>query len=150
MDVWFTWARKEAECEWCPKKIVRKTPMVVTKLWRKGQADVRKWNIIHYYHPECYIAQGLDYLDKHPFTEVNAGKKKGRPEIVLSEEDKKARIALLKKKSNLEGRIRIIKEKGKKDAVLKEAELTVQLAEVMQEIEKVGGAPTVWKEGKHE
>jgi hypothetical protein len=146
MDVWFKWARKDADCEWCGKVIHRKTAMVVTKLWRKGDADKRKWNIIHYYHPECYIAQGLHYLADNPFTEVEPGKKKGRPEIQLCEEDKKTRIALLKKKSNLEGRIRAIKAKKKKDAIVKEAELTVQLAEVMQEIERVGGAPAVWKE----
>lgn len=146
MDVWFTWARNEATCEWCPDKIKRKTPMVVTKLWNKGQADSRKWNIIHRYHPACYLAQGLDYLDKHPFTEVHEGEVKGRPAIQLSPEDRKKRLALLKKRAALDQRLKNLK-KGyhpEADYIVREAAIYVEIAQVIQEIVTVGGIPKSW------
>jgi len=74
MDVWFTWCKRTAKCKWCEKPILVATPMVMKRLWRKGNPDSRKINLTFYYHPQCSLAEGMDYLEQHPYV---AGLKRG-------------------------------------------------------------------------
>ena len=141
MDIWFKWCQKPggATCNWCEKTIERATPMVVTRLWRKGDENSRRWNITKYYHPECYLAQGLDYLERNPFSSKVGGSKK----MELKPYARKYRLKLLRKKASLVQRKQRLKIPYP-DRVLYEARIDEQIAGLAAQIATVGGIPKSW------
>lgn len=141
MDVWITHCKRTAKCRWCEQPIIKGEPMVVGKVWRKGNPNERKWNIKLYWHPNCWLAQALDYLRRTPF--VSAGGR-GRPKLKLSEEDTKTRYLLLRRKSALEQRRRKLKCVYP-DRILAEARIDARIEELAKEMEEVGGVPRKWK-----
>lgn len=142
MDVWFTHCQRKAKCKWCEQPIEKATPMVITRLWRKGDENSRRWNITNYYHPNCYLAQGMDYLETHPYSPRG---NRGRPKIQLSEEDKRKRYLLLRRKAALEQRKRKLKT-SYPDNALMIARIDTQIIEICMEITLVGGVPKGWVE----
>lgn len=142
MDVWFTHCQRRAKCRWCEKPIEKSKPMVITRLWRKGDENSRKWNITNYYHPECYLAQGLDYLERNPYSPRG---NRGRPKLHLSEEDKRKRYLLLRKKAALDQRKRKLKT-SYPDSALMVARIDAQIVEICMDIALVGGVPKSWVE----
>ena len=145
MDVWFRWARKQATCNWCNKKVERKEPEVVCKMWSKGDPNSRRLNFYRYYHPKCYLEQGMNYLRDHPFTDVNEGQKKGRPFLELNVEKHEHRVKLLKRKASLDQRKRNLKAANLADFALKEALLDTEIYKLVLEIKDFGGVPEKWK-----
>lgn len=146
MDVWFTWCKRTARCSWCDSPIKVSEEMIVKKYWRKGIEDNRKWNIKFYYHPDCYIAEGRDYLRRNPYSACIAGVSRGRPALRLTPEAKRERDLILRRKAALEQRRKIIRQGDGHiaDKALQEAKIDEKIAELMGEIMKVGGIPPSW------
>ena len=142
MDVWFTWCQRRAKCRWCEQPIEKGKPMVITKLWRKGDENSRKWNITNYYHPECYLAQGMDYLERNPYSPRG---NRGKPKLQLSEEDRRKRYLLLRKKAALEQRKRKLKTSYPDNALML-ARIDTRIVEICMDIALVGGVPKSWVE----
>lgn len=119
--------------------------MVTVFFWRKGDEGSRRWNYALYYHPQCWVDQGLDYLKMNPYVSRNVREPiPVTPRLSsLTEEQKEYRITLLRRRGSLVQRKRNIKV-GYPDRVLAEAGLDKQMAEIMVEIAEVGGIPPKW------
>ena len=139
-NVYMTWCQRKAICKWCEFAIEAGTPMVTVFFWHKGDEDHRQWNKKLYYHPQCWVGQGLDYLKMNPYVPYVR-----KPKAKLSEEQRKQRAALLNRKCSLEQRRRNVKS-GYPDRLLVEARLDRQIAELMMEMIPVGGIPKRWLE----
>ena len=139
MDIWIKWTRKQAICRYCDKPILVATPMVVGKIWRKGDETKRSWNIKLYWHPQCWIANAMDYLSRNPYTQGN----KGRPKLQLSEEDGRKRYLLLRRKAALDQRKKKLTATYP-DRALQEAKINTQILDIMMDIAGIGGIPKKW------
>ena len=137
-NVTMVWCQKKATCRWCEQPIEVATPMVRVFFWNKGQEDNRRWNVQHCYHPECWIKQGLDYLNKNPYVPKNK-------RIMLSKEDARKRFLLVRKFHALVQRKDNIKSEYP-DNILTEARITNQMVEIMLEMALLGGVPKSWAE----
>jgi len=139
-NVTMRWCRKQATCRWCNKPIEIGTPIVAVLFWNKGNPDSRRWNVQICYHPQCWVDQGLDYLNRNPFVPHRRGVKSK-----LSEEDRKKRYLLVRRFHALEQR-----KKNSKldypDNLLMDSRLTKQMTDIMLDMAKVGGIPKSWVE----
>ena len=133
------WCERQAGCKWCDKPIEAGNPMVAVFYWNKG-ADGRRWNTKQYYHPNCWIEQGLDYLKMNPYVPYVR-----KQRLVLNDEDRKLRYMLLRRKSALDQRRRNLKS-DYPEKVLIEARLDGKVAELMIQMITVGGIPKKWLE----
>jgi hypothetical protein len=140
MDVWFSWAKRPANCAYCKQPINTGEPSVVKKLWRRGNEDSRKINLTFHYHPECHYVEGLEYLTMNPY---NPGEKRGPKVVGLCEEDYKRRLQLLQKKASLEQRKKKLKG-SLPDHELRVAQINLDIMSLMAEIAQVGGIPKNW------
>lgn len=137
-NVTMRWCRKQAMCKWCPEPIEIGTPMVAVMFWNKGNPDSRRWNVQICYHPQCWIEQGLDYLNRNPFVPHKRGRK-----VTLSVEDRRKRYLLVRRFHALEQRIKNIKAPYPDD-LLVESRLLKQMADIMLDVARVGGIPKSW------
>ncbi len=149
-NVYFAWNKRIASCAYgCGKDILVKEPVVIVFFWRRGGDDHAKFNIKKYYHPQCWIAQGMDYLGTHPY---QAEGERG-PKITLSQADHRKRFLLLRRKGALEQRRRNVKCQDAQRALVL-ARLDAAIAACMLEIAEVGGIPKRWIEqmlvGEHD
>lgn len=117
--------------------------MVNVFFWNKGSEDKRKWNVKIYYHPQCWIDQGLDYLKMNPYVPRTRWSGTTRSKNPLTEEERKLRYKLLRRKASIDQRLRNLKA-DYPDRVLVEAKLNMDIANLMLEIAKVGGIPRKW------
>lgn len=139
-NVCMVWCQRQANCGWCDKPIEVATTEVTVFYWNKG-ADGHRWNVKRYYHPQCWIDQGVDYLNLHPYC---AGERRGpKPNLSLSKEEMDKRLHLLRKKATLEQRKRNLDPKRADylSAVLK---LEIKVLDTIQEIAPIGGVPRKW------
>jgi hypothetical protein len=134
------WCRKQATCKWCDKPIEIGTPLVAVFFWNKGNENSRRWNVTLYYHPQCWVDQGLDYLERNPFVPHRRGRVR-----TLSNEDARKRFLLVRRFHALEQRKRNIKAPYP-DNLLVEERLTKQMVDVMLDVANLGGAPKSWSE----
>lgn len=134
-----TWCKRKAKCRYCPESIVKGTPMVTGKLWRKGNPDSRKINLRFYWHPQCWVKQGLDHLSLHPYS----GGNRGRKQLKLSEEDSKLRYKLLRRYAALRQRITKLASTYP-DNIFPILRIETQMKETASQIDKVGGIPPKW------
>ena len=143
-NVCINWCHHTAKCRWCEQPIKPGIGMVTVFFWNKRkEADNRKWNITHYYHPECWLEQGLDYLRKNPYvphTRWDLTTKKDSP---LTDEQRKYRYILLRRKAALDQRLRNLKPDNP-DRTLYEARIGASIANIMVEILEYGGVPKKW------
>ena len=142
-NVYMTWCSHKAKCRWCEKPITAGTEMVNVFFWNKGSDDKRKWNVRHYYHPQCWIDQGLDYLKMNPYVPRTRWSGTTRSKNPLTEEQRKLRYKLLRRKASIDQRLRNMKS-DYPERVLVEARLNMDIANLMLEITKVGGIPRKW------
>jgi len=136
-NVCINWCKRKATCKWCEQLIEAGGPMVTVFFWNKG-ADGHRWNVKLYYHPQCWVKQGLDYLKMNPYVPYVRKRK-----LELSKEDSKYRYILLRRKAALDQRKRNLKTEFP-DRVLMEARIDAKIAGIMIEIVKVGGVPKKW------
>jgi len=139
MDVWMTWVKRKTRCRYCGETMEKATPMVTGKLWRKGNPESRKINIRFYWHPQCWVKQGLDYLSLHPYSSGS----RGRKQLKLGEEDAKLRYKLLRKYAALRQRVTKLATKYP-DNVLPILRIETQMKETAAKINEVGGIPPKW------
>lgn len=138
-NVIISWCRKQATCRWCDQPIKVGTPMVKVFFWNKGDDGSRRWNRSHYYHfPDCYSAQGLDYLNRNPYIPPDYGRKSK-----LSAEDRRKRFLLVRKFNELHQRKKRL-GLAYPDDVAMEIQLSERMVEVMKEVAKLGGIPKSW------
>lgn len=137
-NVCISWAQRKAQCQYCPEPVEAGTPLVTVFFWNKGQEDKRKWNVKQYFHPDCWVANGLDYLKMNPYVPYARSRK-----LPLTTKQNKKRVLILKRKAALDQRKRNLKS-GYPDRVLVEARIDRQIAELMVQIASVGGIPPTW------
>lgn len=101
----------------------------------------RSWNTYLYYHPNCWVKQGLDYLDRNPYVEQS---RRGRT-LLLSKEDRTRRLKLITNYHSLEQRYSNLKT-GYPERLLIEDRLSRQMTDIMMEVAIVGGIPKKWLE----
>jgi len=144
-NVTITWCRRKAKCRWCEQPIEIATPMVRVFFWNKGNIESRKWNSQNCYHPECWIKQGLEYLEKNPFVyhktdNTRQTKVNNSP---LSEEDKRNRYLLVRRFNELAQRKNNIKTPYP-DCLPIEANIIKNMTNIMMEVAVLGGVPKSW------
>lgn len=134
LDVWVTHAKRDANCGFCPEKVVMGSPELVTRSRRRMGG--RTFTRVKMYHPECWMAQGMQYLDTHPYVP-----KLGRPRLNLSLEDRAARKKLLMQHGQYLYRYRKYMEEGR---VVPAVEQYLKAVQLREEIEPLGGVPRSW------
>jgi len=137
-NVTITWCQREAECKWCGFKVDAGTPIVNVFFWRKGSEDHKGFNLKVHFHPDCWVAQGLDYLKLNPYIPYIRKKK-----LELTPEQAKQRYILLRRKAAIDQRIRNLNG-NYPDRDLEEARLKLNITEIMLEIAPIGGIPKKW------
>jgi hypothetical protein len=138
-NVIISWCKRRATCRWCEQVIEPGTPMVKVFFWNKGDDGSRKWNISHYYHfPDCYAAQGMDYLNRNPYTGYKSSKGSK-----LSREDRRKRFLLVRKFNELHQRKKRL-GLTYPDNVAMEIQLNNRMIEIMKEMVSLGGIPKSW------
>lgn len=141
-DVWFTWNKRRAECCYCNQAIEVATPMIVTKLWRKGDAENRRINLTFYKHMECFMMEGMAHLIANPYT---PGNNKRGPKSKLTPEQQVARRKLLLAMGSLRQQLKKIKA-DYPDSLLNEARIRERMANLIVEASVLGGVPKSWLE----
>ncbi len=135
-----TWCNKTAKCKHCSQPITPGEPLVRGKLWRKhGQAT--RWSYKFYWHPQCWVEQGLIGLRSRPRVSPFRGAITNRD---ITPEDKTTRLRLLQKRANIVQRMKKAGIEQNLDLLIS---LQEKLEELIPEIEKVGGVPKGWKRG---
>lgn len=137
MDIWMTWCKKKVVCRRCSEEISKASPMVVGKLWAVKGEKLR-FTKRYYWHPDCWIQDGLNYLEQHPYSAEG----KGRPRLAMSEGDKKKRYKVLSRRADLMRQLRGAVESGDANQILKVYE---RMEKLKPEIEKLGGIPESWQ-----
>jgi len=135
-NVTMTHCQRKAQCEWCPDTIEAGTPIVTVFFWNRGGPDHKGFNVKKYYHPDCWVAQGLDYLKRNPYVPYIRKKK-----LKLTPAQSKQRYSILRRKAAIDQRKR--KLDGTNNVVV-EALLNTKIAELMIEIAPIGGIPKKW------
>jgi len=138
-NVYMYWCQRRAKCRWCEKDVEAGTPVVQVWYWNKGNPDLRTRNVRHYYHPQCWVSQGLDKLEMNPYVPYQRKK----PNLTLTPKQKEFRLKLLRRKSSIDQRRKNLKSEYP-DRLLDEARLNEQVSNIMVEIAKVGGIPKKW------
>ena len=106
--------------------------------WNKGTEEHKGFNVKVYYHPDCWVAQGLDYLRMNPYVPYIRDRT-----LELSIGEKVERTKILKRKASIDQRRRRLNG-NYPDRALLEARLDTQVAELMMEIAPLGGIPKKW------
>lgn len=133
-----TWCKRECRCAFCPEPIKLATPMVVGKLWfSKGKPH--KWYRMLRWHVDCWVKQGLMYLETHPYVASGA---RGRKQIQLPEEQRKERLAIIRRRASYVQRLRKAVEEGNMNKVVK---IFSKIDVLKEEIESLGGMPKSWE-----
>ena len=132
-----SWCERRAQCNWCPEHIEAGEAMVRVFFWNKGTEEHKGFNTKKYYHPQCWLDQGLDYLKQNPYVPY----KRSRV-LAITPEQKKLRNILLRRKCSIEQRRRVVLEGKPNNALL--ARLDRQVADLMVEIAPLGGIPKRW------
>ena len=140
MHVSFSNCRKTAKCRYCPNPIETGQPMVVGRS-RKESAGGKYYYFTSRWHPQCYLDQGLQYLDKHPYTPAT----KGRPVLNLTSGQRTHRLSLLRIRATSVQRVRAELQKLLPNYNIIQHHGT-KLQELYKEIEHYGGAPKSWQQ----
>ena len=139
MDVWVTWKKRQRHCEYCSADILVATPVVVMQ-WRTKQG----WKWRRYAHPRCWIHNAFSYLRNNPYTPPI--RSNGRPRLVLSDEDKAKRLALLMKGATIRQRIKFFaKRLPEVGAANRIQDWNDKLQRTATELENYGGVPKGWQ-----
>jgi hypothetical protein len=138
-QVTMRWAQKSCTCKYCNNPIDSGTPEV-SVFYRSKEG--RTWNAAVLYHPECWLAAGLQFLKDNPF--IPEQPEPDRQE--LTEQQKTQRKGILRKYASLRQRQRKLKVDNPRYPVLY-ANLEAQIAGLMIELLQLGGIPKKWADG---
>jgi len=115
--------------------------MVIAKYWNKGNEERRGWNILKFYHPQCWVESGLNYLRMNPYQP--RGAKRG-PKPKLPPAESRERHLLIRRWHKI-GQMRKELDMNYPDRVLRELVLDERAAEIEARLEKLGGVPSGWR-----
>ena len=136
MDIWMAWNKREAKCYYCEKEIKVATPVVI------GQTKRKNRTYRTYFHPQCWIDNGMAYLNNNPYTPGVRGRKR----LSLTPKDARSRFLLIRRYNTLKSR------KAKltifPDSILESMNLERRMAKIVKDMEKLGGIPPKWLEQK--
>jgi len=115
--------------------------MVAVFFWNRGN-DGKRWNYQYCFHPECWLKQGYDYLERNPYTPyIHSGRQVVKAR--RTEEERRQRYlitrrfhSLVQRRSNLSN--------GSKPLI--SLRLECQMADLILEMQKLGGVPKKWVE----
>ena len=144
MDVWITTCRKKSKCAYCEQDIIKESHMVVGKYWRKinpaGESVAIRWTLKRRWHIECWVENGKIQADT---VSAQRSDTRGRPRLVLSDNDRLMRNRLMVRRAVVVYRIRKVQEANPYDidALVK---LGSKLYDIKEKIGKYGGAPKSW------
>lgn len=145
-NVTMSWAQHRALCDWCSKPVNSGEEIIKVFFWNAGNPDGKRfYNIKKYYHPDCWMEQGREYLRTHPYISSH----KGKDRMEITDEQRAQRNKILKRKAALELRKRNITPDNPRAKVI-EAGIDRQISELVVEIALLGGIPTKWIEQKKE
>ena len=130
MDIWISWCHRRTKCDWCEESITMGNPVARGKWWKKGQ-----WSKRYYWHPECWVKQGLAALDKSPFDNRH------KVRSVLSPEQSKRRSLLLREWADKKHRLLRAAEVGSNKAI---ESLINRMCIIYADMLSVGGVPKSW------
>jgi len=138
-NVCMVWCQRTAKCQFCEQVIVAGTPQVKAFYWNKGTPEHKGFNNTQYYHPQCWVLQGLYYLEHNPYVPYtrNIGDDK------LTAEQKAQRRVLLHHKSALDQRLRNLKSTGEK-RIFHTLHISEEIGKIMEKILPLGGIPQKW------
>ena len=144
-QVSMNWCHHTAKCKWCEKAIEPTNPMVSVFFWnrRKESTSNQIWNTKLYYHPQCWVDQGLDYLRLNPYVSNQRWDLSTRKTNPLTNEQREHRLALLRRKAALDQRLRNLKSPYP-SRTIHEARIGASIANIMVEILEYGGVPKKW------
>lgn len=128
-----SWNRRQATCQYCHQLIEVSNPMVVCQHWNMGK------RYRQFYHIQCWVDNGMDYLRLNPYVAAA----RGRKHLQLSLEDRKRRRVMLVRHAALTQRIKKLKAKYP-DSILPVLRVENKMIELAKEIEVVGGIPEKW------
>ena len=137
-NVTMRWCQNQATCKWCEQPIEPGQAMVVVFFWNKG-ADGRRWNVQQCYHPNCWLAQGHDYLARNPFVPYARGPKR----LDITNEQRRERFLLTRRFHSLVQRRNNLSDGSAPLTVLK---LECKMADLVLEMQRLGGVPKKWVE----
>ena len=136
-NVTMTHCQRRAQCEYCPDLIDAGTPLVTVFFWNRGGPEHKGFNVKKYYHPDCWIAQGLNYLKNNPYVPYQRKKK-----MELTPEQSAQRYIILKRKAAIDQRKRNLE--GRENNITAMVALDIKIADLIIEIAPLGGVPSRW------
>lgn len=134
MDVWMTQARRISRCNYCPEPIRQLEAEVIGQT--KRQQNGRTFTRIRRWHPQCWITQGLAYIELHPVVI-----KQGRPRLGLAPDQRLTRLRLLRSHAQLMHYSRVAWEQGN---ILRSVHCWLKATDLHKAMEEVGGIPRGW------
>jgi len=129
--------QRKALCLWCNHHVEAGEPMVTVFFWNRGTPSHKGFNVKRYYHPQCWVEQGLDYLKRNPYVPYQRKKK-----LELTREQSKQRYSLLKSKASIDQRKRNLANEPNNEVAM--VALNIKIAGLMIEIAPIGGIPKKW------
>jgi len=138
-NVTMRWCQKSAKCKWCGEQIMPGEAMVVLFFWNKG-LEGRKWNVQICFHPQHWLDQGMDYLNRNPYTPHRST---GRKPIPIDVESKRKRFLITRRYHAFLQRLNKLDDGSDP---LKALRIESQMVELMSEMLTVGGVPKKWLE----
>jgi len=138
MRVWMTWCKRRATCKYCGEYIEVGTPMVKGVI-DKSQNPKMMITYKTYFHPQCWVENGLAYLERNPYTPAARGRKRSN----LSFVDNQKRRKILARFASYQQSLRKIVGDSPRDKAAK-VRINNKVNGLVDEITKLGGVPVSW------
>ncbi len=138
-DVWIRECRRTAKCSHCKQQIQNHEYEVIVKIWKRG-SEVKRFVTVLFFHPQCWIEQGIEAAKKRPAVE-----NRGRHRTAMLDEVREKRIKILRRRASIVQRIRYAMDSTPPNFD-KVSYLGEKLGELVDEIRPLGGVPESWGE----
>lgn len=140
---WMTVCRRQSRCRWCKDTLSKGDPVVAENL----RLESRNWTTRYYWHPQCWIDQGLHAIRHKLRGEVTTPSTRGRKAIDISQDQRVERNKILRRHAALVCRIKSEMSKGSGTlSVDRMIHFGGMLNEMKEEISKLGGVPKSWED----
>lgn len=139
MDIWITYCKRVSACGFCKQPIKTGSPMVKGKQWRKKSGAAAIWSYYFRWHPECWLKQGLEKLELHPYVPALTGRKK----LQIDEIERVIRLYLLRTRARLISKLKDQSLYGPNG--IEPEKIIDKLGALKKAIALVGGIPKSWE-----
>ena len=140
LNIYMTYCSRTSKCSFCPEPLEPGSPIVVGKQVTILESGKRLYSSYRW-HVNCWVTQGLQYLEKHPYQKPKVGRR--RSELDADTRDK--RLSILRRRAATIQRIKGIVDspggRGKVDVLIRLGGL---LDKCTEEIKQYGGVPKSW------